>query len=155
MLPEAQLEIWTPFEFPVRRDHHVAGLRFLHPDDVEKDRSLHEVLTWPFAMPLHGVFKSANPSLAALPLLAPDPHFNNWLFYIESVYEFDWNSLLTAEEYQDYVRTNPNLLNLSWSRSFYADPWLTDELGYAPKSPKRSTKDFLKELIDKQKTGKS
>lgn len=125
----------------------IAKVKFYHPDDVENNRIKKEVLDWPLKMPVSGEWKSMNPTISHKPLLAPDPLYNDWLFCLGGVYQWDWNALLTTQEYLDYVDRTPNLLKIKWRRSQYATieniPFLRRD-----KTPHADT--IVRQTIEKQ-----
>lgn len=127
MRPQANLDVKYELGSFVPEGWHFATVRFYHPDDVENNRSEKEELEWPLRMPTAGMLQALNPIYSQVHFLSPDPYYNNWLFCSSDVYQWDWNGLLTTQEYLDYVERTPNLLQLQWRASQYADP-ITREL---------------------------
>lgn len=116
-----ELGSWGPSSDPI------AAVKFYHPDDVEHNRPQKEILEWPLVQPTPGYFDSVNPKLNSFSVTAPDLGYRNWLFSIEGVSQWDWNGLLTEEEYLDYVMRTGNLLGMRWTRSQYASIWNQEE----------------------------
>lgn len=129
----------------------IGYMRFYHPDDIEHNRAEMQVLEWEFKMPLAGTLKSANPLISARPILASDPHFNDWLFCIEDVLERDWNKLMTSKEYEDYLQSTENILGIDWKASPYANAWFELATRKTKEPEPLSTEDQVKELLRAQK----
>lgn len=109
----------------------LALITFYHPDDVEHNRPKKEILEWPLLQPAPGHFNSVNPKINSFSVTSPDQGYKNWLFSIEGVCQWDWNGLLTEEEYLDHVMRTGNLLGLRWTRSVYESIWNQE----APQEP--------------------
>lgn len=106
-------------------------------------------------MPLAGTLKSVNPLAASRPILTSDPHFNDWLFFIEDVLERDWNALMTAKEYEDHVRKTSNLLDMEWKPSLYSSPWFEVKTSYKKRAKPPTAKEQVQELLRAQKERES
>lgn len=147
MRPKGELVADFAAGYTIPEGWEIAKVKFYHPDDVEQNRSQKEILEWPLRMPVSGQWKSMNPNISRKPLLAPDPLYNDWLICLGGVVQYDWNALLTTQEYLDYVERTPNLLKIKWRRSQYATieniPFL-----YRDKTPNADR--LVRETIEKQ-----
>ena len=138
---EDRFGIWSP------RNDHFASIKFYHPDDLEANREQKEILEWPIKMPTQGYLDSVNPSASPSMLSAPDLGHRNWLFAFKNIDQWDWDSLLTEEEYLNHVMRTGNLLGIHWRKSQYASSWLD----FKPLPPVIDQDKALYESIQRQK----
>lgn len=68
-------------------------------------------------MPVTAKVNGMHPAIAQRLVLDLDPSFDHWIFCASGVHQWDWNGLLTEEEYLDYVLRSPNLLGVTWRAS--------------------------------------
>lgn len=120
--PYGKLIISADFGNVHRAQTQIGAIEFYHPDDVEKNRREKAVLEWPLHMPVTGILSAVNPSATRRSVLEIDANYDDWIFHASGIHQWDWNGLLTKEEYLDFATRSSNLLRMDWRKSPNAKP---------------------------------